>query len=117
MDLLGLEEREVPLRLLEAHNHEADDDGDPVAVVGDDGAVGGRVLPAEDRVEDAPSAAAVEFGVAELRGLVRFCVLCLEEKEGGRKLTLTCHTLSSMSYDPAPDPTSAASPPTALFQF
>jgi hypothetical protein len=30
---------------------------------------------------------------------------------------LTCQTLWSISYDPAPAPTSAASPPTALFQF
>lgn len=59
---------EGPARLFAAgHGGEAQGDGDPVEVVRDDGADGGRVLPAEDGVEDAPDAAAVEVGVAALR--------------------------------------------------
>ena len=56
----------MSLCLFEAEEEEADDHGEPVHVVADDGAVGGAVLPAEDRVEDAPAAAAVEFWVAVL---------------------------------------------------
>jgi hypothetical protein len=56
--------------LLDAQVKEAERDGDPVQVVGEDGADGGGVLPAKDGVEDAPEAAAVEVGVAAL-GYVR----------------------------------------------
>lgn len=48
--------------LAEAHGEEATDDSDPVDVVGNDGAVRGRVVPAKNGVEDAPAAAAVELG-------------------------------------------------------
>lgn len=53
---LGLEEGVVALGLLEAHGGEAGHDKEPIEVVRDDGAVGGRVLPAENGVEDAPAA-------------------------------------------------------------
>lgn len=49
-----------------AHEEETDDDNDPVDVVRNDGSVRGRVLPAEDGVEDTPAAASVEFWVAVL---------------------------------------------------
>jgi hypothetical protein len=45
---------------------ESDDDGDPVEVVGEDCAVRGRVCPAEQGVEDAPSTAAVQLRAAAL---------------------------------------------------
>ena len=67
----GAEAREVLGRvavlaaLLEvAHEDEGDDDEDPVEVVGEDGADGGGVGPAQEGVEDAPAAAAVELRVA-----------------------------------------------------
>lgn len=44
---------------LPAQVQEASDDGDPVEIVRDDGAIGGAVLPPEERVEDAPAARAV----------------------------------------------------------
>ena len=44
---------------LPAQVQEACNDGDPVEVVRDDGAIGGAVLPAEERVEDSPAAGAV----------------------------------------------------------
>ena len=96
--------------LIVSHHSKANDDCDPVAVVRDDRAVGGRVLPAENGVEDSPSATAIEFWVAELGN-----VSCIRMR-GVSELTLTCHTLWPMSYDPGPAPVSAASPPVALFQ-
>ena len=56
--------------LLERQEQEAHGYGNPVDVVGDDRAVGGRVVPAEDGVEDTPAAAAVELGAAALEELV-----------------------------------------------
>jgi hypothetical protein len=53
--------------LVEDHAPESGHDREPVDIVGDDGAVRGRVGPAQDRVEDAPSACAVAFLVATLR--------------------------------------------------
>ena len=47
---------------------DGDDQGEPVDVVGDDGAVGGRVGPAEDSLEDAPAAIVGHIGVAALFG-------------------------------------------------
>jgi hypothetical protein len=52
--------------LLDAKVQEAERDGDPVQVVREDGADGGRVLPSKDGVENTPEAAAVEVGVAAL---------------------------------------------------
>lgn len=63
---LGLQEGEVALCLLVAHQDEADNNGNPVDVVGDYGAIGCTVLPAEDGVKDTPSTASVEFGVTVL---------------------------------------------------
>jgi hypothetical protein len=44
---------------LPAKVQEASDDGDPVEIVRDDGAIGGAILPPEERVEDAPAAGAI----------------------------------------------------------
>ena len=63
---LGLEQGVVALDLAEAEDEEGADDEEPVHVVRDDGAVGGRVGPAEDGVEETPSAAAVDLGAAAL---------------------------------------------------
>lgn len=64
--LAGLHERPPSLDLLEAQKNQPGHDEDPVDVVGDDRAVGGRVVPAQDGVEDAPAAAAVQLGIAAL---------------------------------------------------
>lgn len=64
---LGLEEGEMSRGLAITHEEESQHYKDPVQVVRDDGAVSGRVLPAEDGVEDTPAAASVELWVAELR--------------------------------------------------
>ncbi len=61
---------------LVTHEQEAADDGNPVDVVGDDGTVGGAVLPAEDGVEDTPAATTVEFWVAILVKALE-CVSCM----------------------------------------
>lgn len=53
---LGLHEGVAVVRLVEAHDDETNHDGDPVKVVGEDRAVGGGVGPAEDGVEDTPTA-------------------------------------------------------------
>ena len=47
---------------LEQHQGQHDDDKKPVAVVGDDGAICGRVLPSQQGVEDIPTF--VDFWVA-----------------------------------------------------
>ena len=46
------------------HAGKDDDDAKPVQVVREDRAIGGRVLPAEDGVEDPPAATAVQLRVA-----------------------------------------------------
>jgi len=56
----------MTLDLAVAHGEKSDDDGPPVDVVRDDGAVGGRVLPAQEAVEDSPAAAAVDIWAAAL---------------------------------------------------
>lgn len=43
------------MRLLETHNDEACHDTDPVEVVRDNRAIGGRVCPTQDSVEDTPA--------------------------------------------------------------
>lgn len=53
---LGLHEGVAVVSLVEAHNDETNHDGDPVEVVREDRAVGGGVGPAEDGVEDTPTA-------------------------------------------------------------
>jgi hypothetical protein len=50
------------LALLPAQEQEAGDDNDPVEIVRDDRAVRRAVLPAEERVEDTPSAVTVFEG-------------------------------------------------------
>ena len=69
--VLGLHEWPVAVLLVVAEGEEADDDHEPIEVVGENGADCGGVLPAENGVEDAPAAAAVDFGVAALK---RRCV-------------------------------------------
>lgn len=100
----------MALSFIVSHHKESNDDCNPIAVIRNDGAVCCRVLPAENGVEDTPSATAVKFWVTELKSVRCVQISCTET------LTLTCHTLWPMSYDPGPAPTSAASPPTALFQ-
>lgn len=65
---LGLHERPVALDLPEPHDEEARDDKDPVHVVRDDAAVGRRVVPAKDGIEEAPAAATVQLGTTALKG-------------------------------------------------
>jgi hypothetical protein len=52
--------------LAELHYKERRCDRNTVQVIGDDASVGSRVLPAEDRVEDAPPSASVNLGAATL---------------------------------------------------
>lgn len=52
---------------MEAQDEEADDDEDPVDVVGDDGTVGGRIGPAKDTVQDTPRLRARRFRAAALQ--------------------------------------------------
>lgn len=54
---------------MECHDEESSNDENPVNVVRDDRTVGGRVVPAEYGVEEAPAAAAVEFWTAALDAL------------------------------------------------
>jgi hypothetical protein len=57
----------MALGFLVSHHKEAKDDCNPIAVVRNNGAVCCRVLPAENGVEDTPSATAVESWITELR--------------------------------------------------
>ncbi|KAB8437403.1 hypothetical protein FH972_025081 [Carpinus fangiana] len=63
-DGLGLAQGPVTRTLVVGHEEEANNDGDPVHVVANDGTVGGAVGPAEEGVEDAPSASTVQHGIA-----------------------------------------------------
>ena len=58
----------MTMHLTISHSQETTDDSDPVYVIGNDRAVGGRILPAKDGVEYSPAAAAVELRIAELMG-------------------------------------------------
>jgi hypothetical protein len=84
------------VRFPESKSQESNDDGDPVKVVREHGTVGGGVGPSEQGVENAPSAAAVQLGVAALlgRGSVIFRG---EGRMGGWRLTSTCQTLFRIS--------------------
>jgi hypothetical protein len=53
-----------------SHGQETQDDCNPVHVIRDDGAVGGRVLPAKHGVEDTPSSTTIELWIAELENKV-----------------------------------------------
>lgn len=72
MEFLGFHEWQVAFDLMVSHDEEGNDNGDPIHVVGDDRAVGRGVLPAEDRVEDTPASAAVNFGICVLFGCVSY---------------------------------------------
>ena len=50
-----------------SHSQEAQNDRNPVHIVRDDRAVGCRVLPAEDGIEDSPSSPTIELRVAKLQ--------------------------------------------------
>lgn len=56
----------MTMLIIVSHSKESNDDGKPEEVVGDDGAVSGGVLPAEDGVENPPSASSVDIGVTAL---------------------------------------------------
>lgn len=104
-------ERVVPLCLPEAHEDEGSNDENPVEVIGQDGTVGGSVVPSEDGVEDAPAAAAVEFGGAALwrggTGLAGVEMSCVRKGWVGgndgnssrrqEERTLTCQTTLATS--------------------
>lgn len=49
------------------HGEENYDNDEPVEIICDNGAIGCRVLPAEERVENAPSTAAIDLGITALR--------------------------------------------------
>lgn len=53
--------------LVVTHGEKCNNDDDPVEVVGKDRAVRGRVGPAKEGIEDAPTASAINFGVVTLR--------------------------------------------------
>lgn len=59
-------ERIVSFSFLVAQAPERTHDSKPVQIVGDDGAIGGAVRPAQDRFEHAPPASAFEVRVAAL---------------------------------------------------
>ena len=61
---LHLHQRPVSFLFVESHRQEDDDHDQPVQVVGDDRAIRGRVCPAEDGVENAPSSAAIKLWIA-----------------------------------------------------
>lgn len=61
-----LHKRKVSFDLSIAHEEEAGDDDNPVQIIRDDGAEGGRILPAKNGVEDAPSTAAIQLWISEL---------------------------------------------------
>lgn len=64
---LGLHEWPVALDLLVPHDDEPSNDCDPVEAVGNHGAVGSGVIPAQDGLEDSPAATTVQVRRAALR--------------------------------------------------
>lgn len=105
---LALQQRPVSVILLIGHGRELSDNKDPVQVVRKNGTVCGRVVPAQDGVEDGPASSTIELRVAALP-------MSVQTIKRDSRLTLTCQMLRSMSYEPGPSPSSAASPPTTLF--
>lgn len=91
----GLHEGVATLGLVEAHKDEAGHDKDPVDVVADYGAVGGRIGPAKDGVEDTPGLTSGSLGTTTLRDCVS--ELGIKGRAARVLLTLTCQTLLSMS--------------------
>lgn len=63
---LARHQRPVTFHLTVPHDEKRDDDTQPVQVIREDGAIRGRVCPAEDGVEEAPAATAVVVGAAAL---------------------------------------------------
>ena len=63
---LGAHQWKMALRFLVSHEEEHADDSDPIDVIRNDVTVGRGVLPAENGVEDAPSATTVQFWIGEL---------------------------------------------------
>jgi hypothetical protein len=66
INLLSLEEWPVALLLVVAKCDKPNNHSNPVEVVREHAAEGCRILPSEERVENAPSTTAVELGVAAL---------------------------------------------------
>lgn len=60
------EHSQVAVALIVSHANEVQNSGKPINVVGDDGAVGGRVLPAKNGVKDTPATTAIHFRVATI---------------------------------------------------
>lgn len=63
---LSLQERPMPMPFVVPHSQEDCYDADPVKVVGDDGAIGCGVLPAENGIEDPPASSAVRLWATAL---------------------------------------------------
>ena len=64
--VFALHQRPVTLLLIIAHCEEGNDDCNPIKIVRQDGTKSGRVLPSENGVEDSPSSATIDFGIAAL---------------------------------------------------
>ena len=64
--IFRLHQRPVATLLEVPHAEEANHYSNPVKVVRDDGAIGRRVSPAEDRIEDAPATSAVDLWTAAI---------------------------------------------------
>jgi hypothetical protein len=71
---LRLHQRPIALLLVVQQRQESRRDGDPVHIIGDHGAVGGRIGPAQEGIEDGPTATA--------RGDLRPATLCIPDVSG-----------------------------------
>lgn len=101
-------------RFLAVPQHtETDNNGNPVQVVRDNGTNCCRVLPAKEGIEDSPPSTTADLGITALVGQLASSPHGADYLAGA--LTLTCQTLFRISYEPGPDPVSAASPPMILF--
>ena len=54
------------LFLIISHQEEGGNDCNPIKVVREDRAIGGRIFPPKQGVEDSPSSATIQFGIAAL---------------------------------------------------
>lgn len=79
--------------LIISHCEEGDDDCNPIEVVREDRAVSCTVFPTEEGVEDSPSSATVNLGIAALFSFVSDVNLIEGHDSRLGLLTLTCQTL------------------------
>lgn len=106
--VLLLEQWVMSVILLERHERKLRNHKNPVQVVGQHRSIRSRIVPSDNGIQNSPASTAVELRIAALGCQLGFARL-------RRLLTLTCQILRSISYDPGPSPSSAASPPTTLF--